>query len=633
MKNFVLLILLFAISLAQAANITDNNLKLGNGTTTGNKKITFDTGAGTSNKKLEVDAATGAMTANMNTVTIGDGASTTKKIIFDTGAGAGNAYLGWDSTLSAPVFSKDGTLAKKLGSGSGGGGAGITFNDNGDIEDGITQKYSYSVGTVTELTTTNALVGEKSARLDFAALNDYFRSSYFVLPKGLYGSACELRFKYLGGDANTYVKVETEAGTVLGQFQTVVSGAISYGLPTKTTTDYESVFFKCPTQADITSNALHANIRLVFYQGTASNAASLDVDSITQGELIGLVESTTSDIFSAKVSATDVVSDENADWINGDCTNASAGLATCNFTAGVFQSAPTCLVTPISSAAVRTGRLTAQATTASVTVMTDDGTSPGNLVFNLVCFKSGADAKQSVQVYKSIPKVSQNVNSLSAYVNGAASITSKDVDFLSGCTKGGTGVYNCTFIPGVFSAVPSILAVADTGGSTSHQPNLVISSLTTSGFRVDTKTVATPADYGFWIHVDKQGADFKLPTVQPIVIGQVTNSAAESGLTNVRTESCKFNDSGTSSIDTSSGLCAGWIASITKGGAGENTVAFAAGVFSSVPVCQVSPLGTDNINCFARDTVTTSSLITNCENTNTAGNVNIPFVVSCTGKR
>lgn len=46
--------------------------------------------------------------------------------------------------------------------------------------------------------------------------------------------------------------------------------------------------------------------------------------------------------FTALVSSTDAVSKENLDWINGNCTNATTGRATCTFQAGVFTVAPNC---------------------------------------------------------------------------------------------------------------------------------------------------------------------------------------------------------------------------------------------------------------------------------------------------
>lgn len=52
-----------------------------------------------------------------------------------------------------------------------------------------------------------------------------------------------------------------------------------------------------------------------------------------------------SNSFSAKVSSAGVVTDENnLDWINGNCTNGSAGSYTCNFVSGVFSSVPNCTV-------------------------------------------------------------------------------------------------------------------------------------------------------------------------------------------------------------------------------------------------------------------------------------------------
>jgi hypothetical protein len=46
--------------------------------------------------------------------------------------------------------------------------------------------------------------------------------------------------------------------------------------------------------------------------------------------------------FVANVSATGVVSGENFDWINGNCSNTSTGNYTCNFNSGIFEAQPVC---------------------------------------------------------------------------------------------------------------------------------------------------------------------------------------------------------------------------------------------------------------------------------------------------
>jgi hypothetical protein len=99
------------------------------------------------------------------------------------------------------------------------------------------------------------------------------------------------------------------------------------------------------------------------------------------------------DTFSAKVvdsGASTTVSNENSNFINGDCTNPSTGTYVCTFVTGLFSVTPNCV------AAVddpRTIRVTSASNT-SVTIVTYNSTtsvvSDAN-GFNLVCQKQGAD--------------------------------------------------------------------------------------------------------------------------------------------------------------------------------------------------------------------------------------------------
>jgi hypothetical protein len=126
----------------------------------------------------------------------------------------------------------------------------------------------------------------------------------------------------------------------------------------------------------------------------------------------------------------------------------------------------------------------------------------------------------------------------------------------------------------------------------------------------------------------KAGVDFKLPTVQPVIIGQVTNSNASTGLSNVRVEACKVNNNGTSTIDTASGLCAGWISSVNRTGAGATTVNFISGTFSSDAVCTItattshSPWGT----------IGSTSITVQTTNASNVAN-DVDFMLICVGKR
>jgi hypothetical protein len=425
----------------------------------------------------------------------------------------------------------------------------------------------------------------------------------------------------VGGDAaNFYAKVETESGVVLGTYN---NGQGQNILPLHSRSSYESVYFKCPTEADVATLASNGNVRLVTYQSTTTNAPSMTMDDFHLGALIGLVETILPDTFSAKVSAAGVVSDENVDFINGNCA-LSTSTFTCSYNAGIFNTAPNCTVsTPAQSYYIfNTNNL------ANVQVTTQ---SSGGILtaqpFTISCQKSGSDAKQGVQVYKSIPKVSQNENVFSAQVSSTGVVNTENVDFINGnCTSAQPSV--CTFNSGVFTTTPSCIAIplGSTQITFSNIPTISASSVS-----VMNSSNASSQAVAYNLICQKQGADYKLPTVQPIVIGQVTNSAAESGLTNVRTESCRVNNSGTATLDTANSLCAGWVQSVSRTSAGAVAWTLISGIFSQQPVCVASGIG-GLIMAFSVTVSSTTVINTTTANGSLAATDGNLYIV-CQGKR
>jgi hypothetical protein len=539
-----------------------------------------------------------------------------------------------NKTTGKAQFTNDGSVWKNLGAGSGSGAAGQTFNLNGSIEDGFAVNHSYTGSVATEVTGTSALEGDKSVVLDFTALNDYYRSDYFTVPKGLYGSACELRFKYRDGDANTYVKVENEVGTVIGQYQRPEAGVIVYGLLPITSPGYESVYFKCPTQADVNANSLNGKIRYVVYQGTASNAAVITMDLFSQGELIGLVETTTPDELSAHVSLAGIVTEAGEDWINGNASGTSPYVI--NFNTNYFSVIPVCTVTVLADTAtaaivnLASASPTAAGISYHVRVSNTAAATTGGV--EIKCSKKGADAKQAVQVYKSIPKIAQNINALSAKVSVTGVVSGPNTSWINGsCTWSPTGILTCPVSTGVFSIVPncSMIGTNSLSNSSYDYSTSTITSLVFGNRRTDSGITFNDA---VTVNCDKTDTDFKLPTVQPIVIGQVTNSAAESGLVNVRTESCTISNAGSASIDTASGLCSGWVSSVNRSAAGAVTVTVAAGVFSATPACYPSAHNASNVANTIVQSQNTTTIVTLSE-TVSGTDTDMNFSIFCIGKR
>lgn len=99
------------------------------------------------------------------------------------------------------------------------------------------------------------------------------------------------------------------------------------------------------------------------------------------------------DTFTAFISSTGVVSAENSNFINGNCTNSPTGFYDCTFNSGIFTVAPNCVADvqsqPASAASII---CSAQSTTTSTTqVNCLQGSTDIDRQFVLTCSKQGAD--------------------------------------------------------------------------------------------------------------------------------------------------------------------------------------------------------------------------------------------------
>jgi hypothetical protein len=161
------------------------------------------------------------------------------------------------------------------------------------------------------------------------------------------------------------------------------------------------------------------------------------------------------DTFSAKVSATGVVSEENVDWISGNFSP-SAGLFTASFVSGIFTVAPNCVVatqntSTLQSDAIMYSTSNTQAVVQSIARGTAGITSTA-YPFNIICQKQGVDyvGKTAKAVASSqntrIPGVDKAVQYVEEITCGS---TSSLVRSLSGSSMfqslGNISSGNCSF--------------------------------------------------------------------------------------------------------------------------------------------------------------------------------------------
>lgn len=140
---------------------------------------------------------------------------------------------------------------------------------------------------------------------------------------------------------------------------------------------------------DATSNGLKLK--------STDTTGTVLVDQAYVGVGSPVVDFTPDMVYSAKVSATGVVTGENTDWINGSCTTSSGTqnfTTTCNFASNIFTVAPNCLVSLNKGFDWTGGIQTVTNSSVSYTVSNVGSGSTGTDVY-LICQKQGADYKTS----------------------------------------------------------------------------------------------------------------------------------------------------------------------------------------------------------------------------------------------
>lgn len=261
MRSVLSIILIYSLAItsvfAQSVNPNDN-LKIGNKSSSSDKGITFDTNDGVNNKKLLVEKISKKLKWDGNSVQIGDGSSSSDKELVIAGALKSLKYNGTtgefefndDLKLSGDLksdilraintevavksllraeqgikvgtgsneirvnagnleFSNDGVLYKKFGSGTGNGGSsGISILENASFEDGITTGWTSSGGTFSQETYTNSVEGStKYARFVATGAGQYFETTLKAIPDNFSGG-CQADFKKVNVSTDDLFKVE-----------------------------------------------------------------------------------------------------------------------------------------------------------------------------------------------------------------------------------------------------------------------------------------------------------------------------------------------------------------------------------------------------------------------------------------
>lgn len=187
------------------------------------------------------------------------------------------------------------------------------------------------------------------------------------------------------------------------------------------------------------------------------------------------------DTFSAKVSAAGVVSDENAEWINGNASKTATGDYTITFNSSIFTVAPNCTALPGAQSATSGSH----ASTISLSnssfryLITQEAGTEFDSTINIICQKQGVDyigktakAVASDQNVRSIGSTGMDIQSVyfgsgancgTACTTGTCTICSQVGSKITSVTWVSAGNYNLNGIDGT-------KYICTSNGSTSISP-------------------------------------------------------------------------------------------------------------------------------------------------------------------
>jgi hypothetical protein len=330
-------------------------------------------------------------------------------------------------------------------------------------------------------------------------------------------------------------------------------------------------------------------------------------------------------MFSAKISTADVVSDENVDFINGNCTNATTGRASCVFNTGFFTTTPNCTCSAVQNAdGDRVCHVLTQSTSSVALTLADNNTAVDK-GFILSCQKTGVDALQSAYLPDTVANSwsgyhdnnciwSRTSTSFGDFTADASCtlVEEKNTNFGS-VTTAGAALPGIVFTPKKAGTYFVCGGIAEFGSSSSAQKVYQMVDGTTSFTEQQSYVVSTSVETPMHLCGLVTATDTSAKTIKfrgkitagnlnispgnrrssiewsifkisenlpaPLLVNSVVSSSA--GV--VKVVSALITNSGAPTVTRQDGE---WISSLTDNGTGDTTVNIAAGVFSSTPNCQ-----------------------------------------------
>lgn len=534
------------------------------------------------------------------------------------------------------------------------------YSTNQSFDENTVTATPSGASTVT-INTSAPIYGKGSLRWAPTAINETVTIRSEVFAPGTSGQNCQSKFTYklpyLAGvedeAGRLTVQVKNQAGTFISALTTLP--ATFEASATEKSRDV-IVFYPCPYDGVTPANSY---IDLVITNAKAFTSASF-FDEMKHTIALDLGAGVPNNVFSAKVSAAGVVSDENQDFINGNCS-LSTSTFTCTFVSGVFPNlSPICDLTPIDASNTIGIRINST-TTGSIVAFTWTEANPNvaaPYAFNISCTKAGTDFIQPAITpnqwnydWVPLPSVAAGTLYKAVTANPTFGTVAVNTGFHRRRGRNLEVMLNFRSTSAGTSGTGAYLVDPLTQLGLQADPNLVVTS---TGVAVDTPSyVATSVGDGSLLAPGTLGAQleakmYNLTTVKlvlwpdasastqwwtsgsagtfaspnftvnmylkipiqgwtenqnaPQLLGSVTSNATSA----LRFESAYIANNGTCSVTTTTSA---FLTSPTHPGTGRCNFAFVAGTWSAIPHCVLTPVAASaNTRMIAINTLTTSAI-------------------------
>lgn len=538
----------------------------------------------------------------------------------------------------------------------------VNILSNPDFELGKTRWLSS--GGTHAINTATPLFDSASWNFTASAASQYVKSALTVIPVGLQGQNCLARVWYKGGDAGLTMKVTDGTNTIASQVLSAASVASKVELN-----------FICPSTGslDVGVYSTAAAALVTIDKVKLGNADNLS--QVSQAQLLGTVtiSGCTSYWSAANVAFTDYGVQTSCVYTTTGSLQAPAtmlpGFIIPNVGPGYIQvqyesllyatganlerlfdgttgTTPLSLATGTESLVVVGGfSYTSPQTNLFIRAQQQGNTTNNGQIYGTTAnpgiFKVWFYPTQSqLAVGANCIGTSDCENTFSATVSSTGIVSQQNVNFINGnCTTGGGGlgtVFTCTFNTNIFSVAPNCNVTPVNG--LNRTPGVSTTNTTLTAKFTAWSVNNTYADEPFYIMCSRQATDRKPQVPIGVLVGSVTSGSSGA----LREESIFFGGAGSFASPTicNSTPCtiysqngSSWVSSVSRSALGTYSINFAAGMFSSAPICFSSNYSITNLKIGFFNGITSSAAPVGVAVTTSGAAADDAVYVKCIGPK